>query len=321
MFLIAKLFLENSYRIITLKNNDLQALTTDINSVSLSNSTELYKSTAPGLPLLVIDSPLCNAVLSPYGAQLLEFKSKDKAPLLWLSPKAVFEQGVPIRGGIPLCAPWFGPHPTDSHKPNHGFVRNNDWAVKSIEELPNGEVKLEFLFDTQNTEADTYDYCFQLKLSMTLGESVKLALTVVNLGGDEMPFSWAFHTYFAINDLDTTRVTGLIGEKYLDQTNALTPCSQANDITFTNEVDRVYQSIGEEQSIRCDREGVTIADIKGGSCPSAIVWNPYSELAAKMKDIGANGHLKFVCVERGAVFDDIWCIKSRSSMTAELKLQ
>jgi len=304
-----------------MKDSDLQALTTDINSISLSNSTVLYKSTAPGLPLLVIDSPLCNAVLSPYGAQLLEFKSKDKAPLLWLSPKAVFEQGVPIRGGIPLCAPWFGPHPTDSQKPNHGFVRNNDWIVKNIEEFSNGEVKLDFLFDTQDTEAETYDYCFQIKLSMTLGNSVTLALTVVNLGGDEMPFSWAFHTYFAINHLDATRVTGLTGEEYLDQTKALSPCTQVNDITFTNEVDRVYQGIGEEQSILCDREGVTIADIKGSSCPSAIVWNPDSELAAKMKDIGANGHLQFICVERGAVFDDIWRVKSMSSMTAELELK
>ncbi len=304
-----------------MKDSDLQALTTDINSISLSNSTVLYKSTAPGLPLLVIDSPLCNAVLSPYGAQLLEFKPKDKAPLLWLSPKAVFEQGVPIRGGIPLCAPWFGPHPTDSQKPNHGFVRNNDWTVKSIEEFANGEVKLDFLFDTQDTEAETYDYCFQLKLSMTLGDSVKLALTVVNLGGDEMPFSWAFHTYFAINHLDATRVTGLTREEYLDQTDALTPCIQAKDITFTNEVDRVYQGIGEEQSILCDREGVTIADVKGSCCPSAIVWNPYTELAAKMKDIGPNGHLQFICVERGAVFNDSWRIKSMSSMTAELQLQ
>ncbi len=304
-----------------MKDSDLQALTTDTNNISLTNSAELYRSAKPGLPLLVIDSPLCNAVLSPYGAQLLEFKSKGKAPLLWLSPKAVFEQGVPIRGGIPLCAPWFGSHPTDSHKPNHGFVRNNDWIVKSIEEFSSGEVKLDFLFDTQDTEAETYDYCFQIKLSMTLGDSVKLALTVVNLGDDEMPFSWAFHSYFAINDLDATRVTGLTGEEYLDQTKALTPCTQVNDVAFTTEVDRVYQDIGEEQSIRCDREGITIASIKGSSCPSAIVWNPYSELAAKMKDIGPNGHLQFVCVERGAIFDDIWCIKSMSSMTAELELQ
>ena len=125
---------------------------------------------------------------------------------------------------------------------------------------------------------------------MEVREFIKLALTVVNLGGDEMPFSWAFHTYFAINDLDATRVTGLTGEEYLDQTKALTACTQVNDITFTNEVDRVYQSIGEEQSIRCDRDGVTIADIKGSSWPSAIVWNPCQELAAKMKNIGSNGN-------------------------------
>ncbi len=304
-----------------MKDSDLQALTTGTNCTSLTNSTVFYKSTEPGLPLLAIDSPLCNAVVSPYGAQLLEFKPKDKAPLLWLSPKAVFEQGVPIRGGIPICAPWFGPHPTDSHKPNHGFVRNNDWTVKNIEEFANGEVKLDFLFDTQETEAETYHYSFQIKLSMTLGESVKLALTVINLGGDEMPFSWAFHTYFAINDLDATRVVGLAGEEYLDQTKALTAYTQVNDITFTNEVDRVYQGIGEEQSIRCDREGVAIASIKGSSCPTAIVWNPHSELAAKMKDIGPNGHLQFICVERGAVLDDIWRIKPMSSMIAELKLQ
>ncbi|OUS29206.1 hypothetical protein A9Q99_08815 [Gammaproteobacteria bacterium 45_16_T64] len=304
-----------------MKINDLQALITDTNSISLSNSIELYRSAKPGLPLLVIDSPLCNAVLSPYGAQLLEFKSKGKAPLLWLSPKAVFEQGVPIRGGIPICAPWFGPHPTDSHKPNHGFLRNNHWAVESVEEFSNGEVKLDFLFDTQNTETKTYDYYFQIKLSMTLGESVKLALTVVNVGDAEMPFSWAFHTYFAINNLDATRVTGLTGEEYLDQTKALSTCSQVDDITFTNEVDRVYQEVGEEQSIRCDREGTVIANIKGHSCPSAIVWNPQTELAAKMKDIGPNGHLQFVCVERGAVFNDIWRIKPMSSMTAGLILQ
>jgi len=136
-----------------------------------------------------------------------------------------------------------------------------------------------------------------------------------------MPFSWAFHTYFAINHLDATRVTGLTGEEYLDQTKALTPCTQVSDISFASEVDRVYQGIGDEQSILCDREKARIASIKGSGCPSAIVWNPYTELAAKMKDIGPNGHLQFICVERGAVFNDSCCIKPMGSMTAELSIQ
>ncbi len=298
-----------------MKKEKILPIIKSCNSVTLGSSVELYGSPSPGLPLLIVDSAVCYAVISLQGAQLLEFKTADGHELLWLSSRAEFEKGKPIRGGIPICAPWFGNHATDEKKPKHGFVRCNDWELKSAQVLSNGDNQIEFLYRTNKAITDLYGYVFQISLTMTLGSRIRLRFQVENLDAGKLSFNWALHSYFSVSDLNAVQVTGLTGVDYLDKTNNCVVITQENTVSFDGEVDRVYQKVGEEQNIL--GSGI---NIRGLNCPTAIIWNPGVILASKINDIGADGYLHFICVERGAAFDDAWQIDAGCSQVAELEI-
>ncbi|UZE97396.1 D-hexose-6-phosphate mutarotase [Alkalimarinus alittae] len=284
-------------------------------SVSMSDSRALYGSTE-SLALLNIESPMCNAVIAVQGAQLLEFAPKDATPWLWLSPKAVFQEGHPVRGGIPVCAPWFGVNHQDATKPKHGFVRTQDWQLINITESPSGVMKLVFQFLSAKEDFSLFPHKFSLELTLLLSDHIDISFSVKNSSPIEMPFSWALHSYFCVDDLNRVRVTGLENNTYLDATNALTPITQSGAVCFKTEVDRVYESVDTEQVIK----GSPSLSIKGTNCPTAIVWNPGSELAEKMADITVNHYDEYICVERGAAFGNTWRVPPGQSATAELTI-
>lgn len=284
-------------------------------SVSISNSCVLYGS-SEALTLLTVESPLCSAVIALQGAQLLEFKPKGSQPWLWLSPKAIFQDGHPIRGGIPVCAPWFGVNQQDPTKPKHGFVRDRDWQLSHITESPTGVVKLTFQLNSEVDDLTLLPHEFSLKLTLTLSESIDISFSVHNLSSSVMPFSWALHSYFCVDSLKAVRVSGLENNTYLDATNAFLSIKQKGAVCFMSEVDRVYESVGAEQEIK----GSPGLLIKGDNCPTAIVWNPGAELAEKMADITAAHYDEYICVERGAAFGNTWTLAPNQSVTAQLAI-
>jgi glucose-6-phosphate 1-epimerase len=288
--------------------------------LSLTNSKQHYpNSKGSGLPLLLVNTSMCSAVISLQGAHLLEFKPVDADPLLWLSPNCDFTPGVALRGGVPLCMPWFGVHPTDPQKPKHGFARNQFWQLGETHLMSDGQVELEFLFVSEVNELFPYD--FSVELRMMLGHQVTMELTVNNTDSEAFLFSWAMHNYYKINQLDQTRVLGLTNRKYLDNLEGLIEKIQTTDVNFPGAVDRVYPDIANHLVIDGGNPDSHNIEIIHENCPSVVVWNPGSEAAAKIADIGPGQEAFYICVERGAVRNEAWYLEAGSSAAAKVNFR
>lgn len=274
--------------------------------LTLCNSSDVFSGEKPGLDLIQLDHPQCSAVIALQGAQILSFNAKDQAPLLWMSPNARFIEGKAVRGGIPICAPWFGPHKEDKSKPQHGFARNLVWELSGAQQN-DSDVVLRFELESSTEQLNMHPWPLRLTLTMTFGRTLTLDISVKHLAGassrEPMPFTWALHTYFQVDDIGKTYIRGL---------------GQNEDFRFNGEVDQVLNQIPLEQSIHCDGMAGQIK-IKGDNCPSAIVWNPGREKAAGMGDLGAANFAQFVCVERGAAGEDSWMIEPGETREASVK--
>lgn len=269
-----------------------------------------------GLPLIIIENAAAKLVVSEQGAQVLSFIPKNKIDLLWLSPLANFSKGSAVRGGIPVCMPWFGVNQRAPEKPSHGFARNTDWSLSSIEhiadKLNNGFTKIVFeLAQFKNTAHPLFEYPFHVKLVYLLGEQLSIEMQLSNTGNKNFPLSWAMHSYHPLSDLSATRIIGLDACEYLDNTCGLKRCIQQGEVVFNGEVDRAYINTCETQiisqsSAETSGKDKRLGDIKiqAKGCDTAIVWNPGREKASQMLDLGEKNYQQFVCVERGNAFDN-----------------
>ena len=266
----------------------------------LSHSRDLYpEAPGSGLDLIRLESALFSATVSPYGAQLLSFAPKGGHDWLWISPNCRFEAGGALRGGIPLCLPWFGEHPADAAKPKHGFARNRHWDLAAI--ASSGD-ECRLVFELQHPGDALFAQPFTAELTLQLGGHIQLALALTNTGGTPLDCSWVMHSYLAISDLDAVRVTGLEGRTYLDKTRGHEAFTQTGAVTFSGEVDRVFPGVDNALGLHGDPN----LTIEHEGCPTVVVWNPGAALAAGIGDIGAGNERGFVCVERGACAGDTW---------------
>lgn len=284
-------------------------------NISLRSSREVYPdSRGEGLNLLVIDGPVSKAVIALQGAQLLSFQPKGGSELLWLSPNCDFTPGASLRGGIPICLPWFGVNRRDPSKPKHGFARNLEWQLSELNETPEGGFELRFSLDSEPNEL--FAHAFGAELHLRLDATAALNLTVKNRSEEAFACSWALHSYFAVKDLRRARVQGLAGRQYLDNLEALATKQQAGDLEFTGEVDRVFPGVDNAVALVSE----PLIAIAHYQCPSVITWNPGPENAAAMGDVGLGNEQGFVCVERGAVFDEHWHLVPGESRTGGLEI-
>lgn len=266
------------------------------------------------LPLLVIDSPFCQATVLLQGAQLLTFRPTGSTPWLWLSPVARFEAGKSPRGGIPVCLPWFGVNRQDPQKPKHGFARNRDWQLVRWQESASA-VQLELAFDYAGTEPGLFATPFTTHLVITLSQQIDLALTLANTGTQTEEFSWALHTYFAVPDCTQAHVHGLEGITYLDNTLGLKPRVSLLPVEFPGEVDRVYNHTLVPQILDAQHR----LQIDGRNCQTCIVWNAGASAAAGLADIGSH-YREYVCVERGRAFADRLTLEAGQTFRADMSI-
>lgn len=292
--------------------------------ISISDTQQRYNS-KESLPLLIIDSPKCQAVISLYGGQILEYKASGKPALLWLSPLAVFEQGKAIRGGIPICAPWFGPHKSkqplskqqaDVSYPNHGFCRTSTWQHDSTQVNDKNEVIVSLLLSTTASTKLIYAHDCAINIIFKLGDTLSIEYGVTNTGDTEMEFEWALHSYLAIEHINTTTVDGLDGLPYIDSANNNAAATLNGKLAFEQQVDRYFVNGSAQQTIHTT---VPIT-VSGQHCDSVITWNPGQSLANKMADISAQYYYQFVCVERGAIFENQWVIAPQQQQSATMTL-
>lgn len=295
--------------------NVLDTLPPD-SGITLIHSPSLPHSAQPGLPLLRVSNPHCDALIALQGAQLLSFTPKGSDDLLWLSPNAVFAPGQAIRGGIPVCLPWFGVNREDPSKQKHGFVRNRDWQLLGANSDHEGRTHLTLGYDYAGDEPELFPHPFRATLTAVLGATLTLTLSVQNRDSCPMPLSWAWHSYFPVDNLDTVCVSGLDGIDYLDNTQGLSRQHQHGPVQFKGEVDRVYESVPALQQI----QGQPAISLHGSGCDTAIVWNPGAANSAQMGDLGTEIYRRFICVERGMAFANAQCVAPGDEIGATLEI-
>lgn len=262
-----------------------------------------------------IETPLATASISLIGGQVLTWHPKHQQhPVLWLSEKVVYAHGKAIRGGVPICWPWFGSHPTNSQLPGHGFARISPWNISSTQLLSNGAVQIKLTM--QDTESSRIHWVqpVQLTSCITVGAELSIELTTTNLGDQDIVFTEGLHTYFKISDIQNIRVTGLENSEYVDliRDNALS--KQEGPITFDSELGRIFTNNSATCVIEDPGFKRRIVIDKLGSLSTAV-WNPWTETASKMSDLGKDGWRDMVCVESANALGDFVMVKRGESHT------
>lgn len=261
---------------------------------------------ASGLIVAEIDNAQATASLCLQGAHLMTWRPKSQAePVVWLSRDAKLAAGKSIRGGAPVCWPWFGAHASESAFPGHGFARTVPWQVIETGTEPDGATRLTLrLVESEKTRAQWPHDC-TLDLTVIVGETLRMEMTTENTGAEVFVIGEALHTYFQIGDIGAVRVAGLEGCDYWDKVGGSTLRRQDGAIAFSGETDRVYVNTAAECVIEDDRLKRRIHIAKSGSL-STVVWTPWIEKANKMGDMGQpDGWRKMVCVESVNAIDNV----------------
>ena len=249
-----------------------------------------------GLPKANIANTQATAEIYLHGAHVTAFQPLGGAPVLWMSEIAEFNPPKPIRGGVPICWPWFGGHPTDPDGPQHGFVRNRQWSVRRAEDNGDGTTTLVAGLCDDDESRAIWPCPFDLEFRVTVGRELKMELRIRNTGVAGMEQGGALHTYFSIADIGQVVVSGLDGCDYHDQLEGMRLRRQAGDVRFGEEVDRIYVGTTAACLIDDPAGGRRLRVAKDGS-ESTVVWNPWIAKAARMPDFPDDGYKNMVCIE------------------------
>lgn len=256
-----------------------------------------------GMPVVDVRNEHASARIALNGANVIAFRPHGEAPVLFLSERSQFRAGKAIRGGIPLCWPWFGPHASEPDKPQHGFARNMPWAVERVSALPGGETEVVLgLSDDEATRA-LWPHAFALRLEVIVGSALSVALTARNLAAAPVTCTAALHTYLAVGDIARVRVDGLDGCAYVDKVDGGRRKVQSGPLMFSGETDRVVLGTAAPVAI-ADAVLNRRITIRAEGSRSTVVWNPWIDKARAMSDFGDDEHLRMLCVETANALDD-----------------
>lgn len=269
--------------------------------MTLPTSVRLVEEPA-GYPVLVIDHAAATGRIALNGAHVMEWTPKGVKPVLYMSPDALLETGKAIRGGIPVCWPWFGPHPTDSAKPAHGFVRNLPWTVGEVTENIAG-VTLQFhLRDSEETR-QSWPHAFELMLEVKMGSQLSVELHVKNTGTAAWSMTGALHTYLCVEDVREAAVIGLDDAYYVESRLSPERIEQSGPVYFDREVDRNYES---RETVRLlDRKGDRTIVVEKSGSRATIVWNPWIEKSKRLSDLPDEAYFGFICIEAANAAPDV----------------
>lgn len=259
--------------------------------------TPRFEAGPGGLIRAGISNPCADAAIYLHGAHVAEYRPAGQPPLLFMSDRSLFEAGKPIRGGVPVIFPWFGPHATDSGAPMHGLVRSMSWRMESAEQMPDGSSEIGLVVaDTAETRR-IWPHSFALRLTINVGAALKMSLEVENTSTQAFSFEAALHTYLQVGDVRQIAIVGLAGAEYLDRMDGMKRKTQSPEpIRITCETDRLY--LNTTAAVTIDdpllRRRITIEKVNSRS---TVVWNPWIDKSKAMPDFGDEEWPQMVCIE------------------------
>ena len=242
-----------------------------------------------GHALVVITTPACLAEIAVQGAQVLRWQPQGQRDVLWCAPLPPAGSGKAIRGGIPVCWPWFGPHATDPALPQHGLVRTLDWTLTETA-LTEAGGRVAFALQSWNCA---------LRLKIDLASTLTVALSTHNLAAAPVVITEALHTYFDVGDVNTIEIGGLDGCRYRDNTDGGCEKIQHGASRISGETIALFDRAHDVCTLDDPVFGRRITIQRTGG-QSSILWNPGAS-ATKLNDVPAGAQQHFVCLESGNI--------------------
>lgn len=250
-----------------------------------------------GIEALRLNGPRgSSAVVARLGGQVLSWLTPDGREHLFLSERAVFDGSAPIRGGMPICFPQFGGL---GDLPKHGFARTREWSVAAQRCGDDYALATLELVDDENTRA-LWPHAFRAEISVMLEvDRIDVEFCVENTGPAPFEFTGALHSYLRVTQVEDVALEGLHGHDYLDAARDNRVVRETGtEIIVEGEVDRVYYDVRRPQLLNA---GNLSLGIQSQGFPDVVVWNPWVDLCAGLKDMPPDGWRHMLCVEAAAV--------------------
>lgn len=283
------------------------------------------------LPAIKIEHPRFNAILLLQGAQLIEFRPQQNQfeNVLWLSPSAQYKLGSPIRGGIPICWPWFGnldknPDSIQDQVDNktsasaHGFARSMPWKIKHIQEDCHF-VEVTLSLSSDSTTKELWPFEFELEAKFVLSNTLKFALVTSNIGPQPFNISQALHTYLPTQDIKHSFIHSAQNSTYIDALDSWKEKQQVGKVSFSGETDRLYFFNGKEFSLRLETPAQSLL-INNKNSQSAVIWNPWIEKSKRLSQFSPLDFQKMLCIETANVLSDAKKINAGEQIEISVEL-
>ena len=245
--------------------------------------------------LLCIDNQYAKAKISLFGAQVISFiPKKDGRERMWLSPLTHIDGSETIRGGTPVCWPWFANQfpEGNSSLPAHGFVRNQNWVIVSCEDSQNNT---HIVLECPVTKGNGFPYSAKLTLEITISDTLVMTLITENTDDTKFSITGALHTYFAVENLPDCVIHGMSGE-YLDKTQDMNRFPTPELYKLNDETDRIHYTDSKSLAL-CNEDDSDKTTISNEGHDSTVIWNPWKEEAKNVSNIPDADYVKFVCIE------------------------
>lgn len=288
---------------------------------------ELHRS----LVAVRVDNAVASATVFLQGAQLSHFQPHQQQPVIWCSPTCDYSPGTPLRGGIPLCWPWFGdlnrnPDGVSAktyikEASAHGFARNRDWELLDIEQTTDRQqTTLVLGLTLQEGEVPGWPFATTLRLRIQVGSSLQLEFLTHNIGSSTLVYSSALHSYYAVSNIDSVSLDGLDGLEYIDCLRDWTSGHQQGALRIDREVDRIYHNTERDITL-IDGGWKRAIHVKSRGSRSAVVWNPWNEKAQRLSQFPDSAYREMMCIETANVDRDCITLQPGESHSLSLEVQ
>lgn len=275
-----------------------------------TGKTVRIEKSETGLDRLRVQNRHAEALIYPMGANLVHFRPKGEEDLIFGGRECLMHADKTLHAGIPVCWPWFGPHPGDPSKPQHGFARNKEWDVSSIRQLSDGRSEIALSLKDDADTHELFGFRFQLELRFTIGRTLRMELETFNEDQNDFVITQALHSYFLVSDIENVTVRGLENTAFADLTDNGERKTESAPLRIDKVINRVYEPSQSRCIIEDSGFGRKIIIDKEGS-GSTTVWNPGPE--SGLHDLPGDLYRKFVCVETCNAHADSITVKSGSS--------
>ena len=281
----------------------------DLVKFEIPNTISFIKSDS-GLTKIIVTNTLAEAEIYLHGGHLTHFQPKGEEALVFDAKESYVTPPKSVHAGIPICWPWFGAHPTDSSKPQHGFARDSLWRLKDTKVLDSKETEVVLTLKDDEQTHTLFPYAFELELTFTIGKRVSIELKTTNTDTDSFTITQALHTYFAISDIEGVTVTGVETTPFIDYTDDKKEKSEVSALEINQEVNRVYIPTDTRCTIVDKVLNRKIVIEKSGS-DSTTIWNPWRE--SGIHDLPDEKYRKFVCIETTNALQDAVTLRPNQS--------